>query len=158
MLPQQDYMALLSAALRGPAWASGALTTGPLFSDVTQFTPAPPTWYGQTLTPFTRRFMLASFVGWGVEMTNTWVVPEVPLPACTQLLDFNDPQGLFTRACPTMGANTADAGSNKQWDVALGLGLGIGLGGFVLVVCVIYFAWAWRAERRERSNMLPSHW
>jgi hypothetical protein len=61
VLPSPDYAALLAAALRGPAWLSGATSTAPVMEGVTAMQLA----QGANVSVESTSFVFGTFAAWG---------------------------------------------------------------------------------------------
>uniref|UniRef100_A0A7S0R9B6 Protein kinase domain-containing protein n=1 Tax=Chlamydomonas leiostraca TaxID=1034604 RepID=A0A7S0R9B6_9CHLO len=130
VLPLPDYAALLSAALRGEAWRSGAAATAPLMAGIRQLVVAEDQ-SGKPVSPSSPSLLLTSYQGWGVSATQLELVPDTPLPACQPLPDWPQLAPECTRPEGSSGGNS------KPKSVAIGVGVGVGVGGSALLALVV---------------------
>ncbi|KAF5833538.1 hypothetical protein DUNSADRAFT_10150 [Dunaliella salina] len=123
-----DFLALLSAALRGERWQSGATSTAYLLTAIDVFQPA----------EFNRSSLkLSEFSGWGIKGTDVQFVPSSPLLESDILLDQDS------------------SSSSTDNAVALGVGIGVGVGGGLLLISILT-ALAVVYKRRKRMSQPPS--
>jgi hypothetical protein len=145
VLPASDYAALLAAALRGPAWHSGAHESAALLAGITQLVPAANgSQPGGQLTPASPSLLLAAYSGWGVNATSLRLVPDVPLASCEQLPDWR---------CAA-GDEQGDGGSDQR-AVVIGVGVGVGVGVPLLVAAVAAVAavaWHMLSKRQQATE------
>ena len=137
VLPQPDFAALLSAALRGPEWLQGAHTTRPLMQGISMWEVGSPAFYG---APSRELLALAHYSGWGVEATSLCLVPETPLPA-----DFPLPDPPQTQ--PADSQVSEERGSTN----AVGIGVGVGVGSALLLAAVAG-VWWWHTRGSAASS------
>lgn len=126
-VPVPDFAALLSAALRGPSWKSGAVTTARLLSQVSVFKPLSS--LAQPLTPYSESLTLAQFVGWGWQGTNIVIVPDGGwYGGCQQLLDIAG-----SAACGQAAGDNGDDTHERSRNEGIGIGVGVGVGATFLL-------------------------
>ncbi len=125
---QADFAALLSAAVRGPAWKSAANTTAPIMSGITTFNPHPA--YVPAPGVITKSLLLLNYTGWGMNGSNIMILPDQPLPDNYTLPDPPPP--------PTIESPSSGGGSSSNKGVALGVGIGCGVGITVLLAVIGY--------------------
>lgn len=140
LLPQSDYVALLSAALRGQAWQSGARATAPLMDGISDFSVAGAV-DDDCISPRTPGLAFASYTGWGVFATRLTILPESPLDSCYQLPDYQD---TLPASCGGRGDDSNEIDS-KAIRVGLGVGLGVGVPAVLLLASAVLLMW-----RRKR--------
>jgi hypothetical protein len=82
VVSRADFAALLSAALRGSRWKTGASATLPLFSQIATFSVSPDS------PPTRSAITLSAYNGWGLNATNIIFLPQGgPLLASDPLPD-----------------------------------------------------------------------
>lgn len=134
ILPLADFAALYSAAARGPAWRSGAVTTAPLISGISVFEVDA----AQTSRQSIR---LAQYEGWGCWGEDLTLKPELPLSDDLELPDWSPASPPKRHSVPP---GTATSTANLGLGLPLGLGLGLGL---VVLVSVVAAAVFWHRRR-----------
>lgn len=153
-LPQSDYAALLSAAMRGSAWKTGAVNTAPLLRGISRLVLAAN--QQQALTLRTCSLLLDAYEGFGVSAVQLRVRPDQPLP-CQDLPQWDLHMSPLAKCDPPVALATGDTGGSGGLSkgAKLGIGLGVGLGGATaLVAAVALFLWG--PVRMNKGHLLGS--
>lgn len=144
VLPRSDYAALLSAALRGDAWKSGARASARLMAGISVFrisAGAP------LLTPESVALSVAEYAGWRVNGTSLTFISNEPMVPCAPLPDWEVvPLG---PGCSSQGGS---GHSSEALKIGLGVGLGVGLG--LLLLLGGGAVWAWGGWVRSSTPAL----
>jgi hypothetical protein len=143
-LPPSDYAVLLSAALRGPAWLTGATSTAPLLALVSNWVLAP----DANLSHTSQSLSFTNLAGWGWNATGLIVVPSAPLGASFVLPDIAPPAP--PPSLPPLPQ--AETSSRHNEAVAAGVGVGVGVGGSLVIVAAIGLFMFWRLRNRPRTH------
>jgi hypothetical protein len=143
-LPTSDYAALLSAALRGPAWQSGANTTAALLSGVTAFVLAP----DANVSSASTSLSFSYFAAWGWNASGLIIQPDSPLGTAYSLPDLMPPA-----PPPSPSPSPPDSSGSSTSGTAFGVGIGVGIGG-ALLLALAAGLFLWHRSRRRRK----AHW
>jgi hypothetical protein len=132
VLPQNDYAAMLSAAMRGTGWRTGSRTTRPLMNGIDAFDLSPAfnaSAGGTAVSPTTQAFTLATYRGWGVAATNLTLTSETPLPADYALPDL--------APSPEQENPEGEAGEGLLEEDQQPIAIGVGVGGGVMLILAL---------------------
>lgn len=130
-LPQQDYVAMLAAALREGEWQTGAVETAPLLQGFSKLVVPPSTMASLKATwpqQMPNSLRLSQLHGWGIDGSELTLLPEQPLPVGHTLPDITAPEA-------EGGGSGSDGGLDKG--VRIGVGVGVGVGGGLVVIALI---------------------
>lgn len=128
VVSMSDYAALYSAAMRGPAWRTGARVSAPLFSRVAVF--------HATSTSLTA-LHLSLFEGWGWRGTNITFVPVQPLALYGDVEQLARILPDWKPARETGDAGDSNGGNTRRVSVGVGVGVGLGVPCLVLLVALL---------------------
>jgi hypothetical protein len=136
-LPTSDYLAILSAALKGAAWQSGAVTTKPLMAGITVFNLA------QAPSRTAPYLSFSAFQGWGWNCSGLILMPESPLSPDAYATLPDDPQG---------DTGVSDSASTRS---AVGIGVGVGVGGALVAGMLAVLFWHAKQKKKQYAADSP---